>query len=184
MPKAILRYLWYVVRHKWWVVVAGVVLMRRGKVRLSEALPFVWRLLVHDLSKLRPSELFSYAAYFHTNIRSVECGRLRAEFGLPERAPQGACLKDHFNRSWLKHQRRNDHHWQYWLLKEDGGGAASPLPVPRVAVLEMVADWMGAGRAIAGKWEVKDWYYRNRLVIDLHHETRALLDGWMRAFGN
>lgn len=176
MPGALAKYLWYVVRHKFWVGVAGMRMIRLGLVSWRHFLPFVWRLMVHDVSKLRPSELFSYAAYFYTKVESVECGRARALFGLPELAPPGTMIKDHFNVSWLKHQRRNDHHWQYWLLKEDDGGDALPLSMPVPAVLEMVADWLGAGRAITGKWDAQGWYAKNKQNIVLRGETRELVE--------
>jgi hypothetical protein len=35
------------------------------------------------------------------------------------------------------------------------------LPMPEKFVREMVADWMGAGRAITGRWDVNDWYRPN-----------------------
>lgn len=49
-----LRYLWYVLRHKWYVFQAGRVLK----------VP-VWQLLMHDLSKFTPAEWFPYVAYFY-----------------------------------------------------------------------------------------------------------------------
>ena len=36
----------------------------------------------------------------------------------------------------------------------------------------MVADWMGAGRAITGKWDVAGWYADNWRKIHLRPETR------------
>jgi hypothetical protein len=40
----------------------------------------------------------------------------------------------------------------------------------------MVADWMGAGRAITGKWEAKAWYEKNKATIILHDGTRKLVE--------
>lgn len=39
-------------------------------------------------------------------------------------------------------------------------------------MLEMVADWIGAGIAITGKMEVWEWYKANRNNMTLHPETR------------
>ena len=44
--------------------------------------------------------------------------------------------------------------------------------MPYKYAVEMVCDWAGAGRAITGKWEYKEWYYKNKEKIILHPETR------------
>jgi hypothetical protein len=67
------------------------------------------------------------------------------------------------------------------LRKSDG---AKALPIPQPLVCEMVADWMGAGRAITGRWEVGEWYDENKDKIVLEEGTRCrveLLIGAMRS---
>lgn len=141
--KAHLRYASYVARHKWFVFRAG----------LKTGAP-LWRLLIHDWSKLTPAEWTPYVHQFYAK----------------DRKRKGA-----FERAWLHHQHRNPHHWQHWLdVKWDG--TLRPLPMPEKLVREMVADWMGAGRAITGRWEVRDWYKANRDKIVLHASTRKLVD--------
>lgn len=49
-----LKYLSYVVRHKWFVLLAG----------LQTGAP-LWRLLIHDWSKFLPCEWFPYVNYFY-----------------------------------------------------------------------------------------------------------------------
>lgn len=49
-----LRYLWYVLRHKWFVLLAG---LRLGGIPL-------WRLIVHDSSKFSPAEWGPYVERF------------------------------------------------------------------------------------------------------------------------
>jgi hypothetical protein len=147
-----LRYASYVIRHKWWVLVAGL--------RIGAPL---WLLLVHDLSKFMPSEWFAYATYFWAPKPIPALPRILAR------------RQDAFDAAWLLHQHRNPHHWQFWLLREDDGGAKC-LPMPRKYVLEMVADWMGAGRAITGRWECAAWYAKNRDRMLLHQDTRDLVE--------
>jgi hypothetical protein len=48
--------------------------------------------------------------------------------------------------------------------------------MPEPLVREMVADWMGAGRAITGTWDVAGWYAKNRERMVLHPETRARVE--------
>lgn len=138
-----LKYASYVVRHKWFVFRAG----------LKTHAP-LWRLLIHDWSKLTPAEWGPYVRSFYG----------------PQ--PRTYEVKQAFDVAWLHHQHRNPHHWQHWLLREDSGKLKT-LEIPDKFVREMVADWMGAGRAITGRWEVGEWYYKNRDTIQLHPTTRA-----------
>lgn len=59
----------------------------------------VWQLLIHDWSKFLPSEWLPYARYF---------------YGKP-----GEAGRQEFDLAWLLHQKRNPHHWQFWVLLED-----------------------------------------------------------------
>ena len=51
------QYLKYIFRHKWFVSVE----CRKAGI--------AWRGVIHDLSKLRPSEFVPYASYFMGDIR-------------------------------------------------------------------------------------------------------------------
>jgi hypothetical protein len=143
-----LSYLKYVIRHKWFVWQAS------RKIGAP-----LWQALMHDLSKFRPSEWTPYACTFYKSDGSKQY----------DETPE-------FNRAWLLHQHRNPHHWQHWLLRMDKGDVFA-VEMPRLDALEMVADWMGAGRARTGKWECAEWYAKNRDKIILHDKTRRLVDG-------
>lgn len=143
------RYGCYLARHKYWVFVYA----------CKMGVP--WRGVTHDLSKFRPSELIPYARYFYG--------------GYPRDAkpPQ---VQAAFDRAWLLHQHRNDHHWQSWVLREDDGDTKY-LEMPDGARREMLADWMGASRAITGKGGgTPAWYRQNRERQQLHPTTRAWVD--------
>lgn len=140
-----LQCLSYIVRHKWFVFVAG----RKTGASL-------WRLLRHDWSKVLPSEWFAYADYFYSSKGT----------------------RQEFDRAWLRHIHRQDHHWNHWVLREDGG-AVKCLSMPDEAWREMVADWMGAGRTIHGKWEAYEWYYKNANNIKLHYITRVKVENML-----
>jgi hypothetical protein len=151
-----LQYARYLFLHKWFVYAAGMHI---------EASPFLC--LIHDLSKFRLSEWIPYARCFY--------------------APDGTKQYQediNFNQAWNAHQKRNKHHWQYWLLFADRGDLVV-LPMPVKYVYEMVADWMGAGRAITGRWktdgndgewEVQAWYETNKQNMQLHSYTRSLVE--------
>ena len=56
------------------------------------------------------------------------------------------------------------------------GNKIVPQFMPLVYVYEMIADWMGASRAIRGKWGHRDWYMANRHKIKLNPFTRKYVD--------
>jgi hypothetical protein len=144
------QYLRYVIRHKWFVFVAG---LRTGAP--------LWRLLIHDWSKFLPSEWRAYARYFYGAPAGVRVRPLE--------------WQEAFDRAWLKHQHRNAHHWQHWVIREDQGGTKS-LEIPEPYVREMVADWLGAGRAITGRWEAAEWYLRNAEKMLLSYRSQMLVE--------
>src|ERR1051325_7839404 len=147
--RAHFRYQSYVLRHKWFVLLAG----------LKTGAP-MWRLLIHDWSKFSPTEWWPYALTF---------------YGPWKYADRPPAVVEAIARAWLHHQHAHPHHWQHWIFREDGG-AVKRLEIPEHFVREMVADWMGAGRAITGKWDALGWYLRSRDNIALHNHTEALVN--------
>jgi hypothetical protein len=154
--KAHLRYLSYVLRHKWFVLVAGV--------RWSEA-P-LWRLLIHDWSKFLPCEWVPYVRNFYR----------RGDWTKTYTDKQ-------FNLAWLHHQHWNKHHYQHWILKQDSGPDLM-LEMPAGYAREMLADWAGAGRAITGKWDLPTWFEKNKMRLkgDIHEGTWDLVLEYMAEF--
>jgi hypothetical protein len=148
--KAHLKYASYVARHKWFVFLAGI----------KTGAP-LWRLIIHDWSKLTPAEWTAYVQRFYG-------GRP----GVPVTGDDAPA----FRAAWLHHQHRNPHHWQHWVLRQDDGLLVA-LQMPEPFVREMVADWMGAGRAITGRWSADEWYRNGAgAAMDLHPETRTLAE--------
>lgn len=146
-----LKYLSYVLRHKWFVLIEGI--------KLGVG---IWHLVLHDWTKFLPQEWFSYARTF------------REPDGTGRYAPDAA-----FWAAWNSHEKRHKHHWQYWVLILDTG-ELRPLPIPDRHRREMLADWRGAGRAL-GKPDTAAWYQANRDNIMLHDETRAWVERMLGA---
>jgi hypothetical protein len=172
--------------------------------------------LLHDWSKYLPGEFIPYRNQFYGNF--------------PERWPDDvaihnpglktkASVRRDFDRAWYTHQRRNKHHWQFYLrVLGDGRGCAArdekphrylfnddgsvrcvecwrefdrgellieALPMPDRYQREMLADWMGAGRAIKGHGPEKaigatqSWYEKNKNLMILHEETRQWVEGYL-----
>lgn len=166
-----LKYLSYIIRHKWFVLIAC---CRFG-------IPF--RGITHDLSKLLPSEWLPYCRYFYGTYESWDELRNKAHaLGIYPLCKEDVARE--FDEAWLFHQHRNPHHWQFWILKKDDGTLLA-LEMPRKYVFEMLCDWIGAGRAITGRYEVREWWQKNRDKMILHPETRKavqwLIDslGWL-----
>jgi len=157
-----LSYLSYVVRHKWYVFVAAC------------KLGIPWRGLVHDLSKFRPDEWFPYARFFYEEDGSRKQRRNSTGYYKPTDTGDTA-----FDFAWLLHQKRNQHHWQWWVLPEDEGGV-KVMPMSSEAAREMVADWRGAGRA-QGKPDTLAWYQANKDKMQLHPVTREYVEFLLRS---
>jgi len=150
------QYLKYVIRHKWFVF------------QECRKLGIFWAGVWHDWSKFRHDEWFPYANFFHGDGPSWTDGWLGW-------LKDGKDINSEFDVAWLKHQNRNPHHWQYWVIYEDCG-VVKPLPMPDRYRREMLADWRGAGRAINGKDDTKTWYLRKRGNMYLHTETRQWVE--------
>lgn len=158
------QYLRYVVRHKWFVLIAG----------LKLGVP-LWQLLLHDWDKFLPDEWFPYVASFYgpkyphlldihgdERNRALDSGHYKEKIG------------EAFDYAWLLHQKRNKHHHQWWLLPEDDGGTKT-LWIPYNHLKEMLADWIGAGLA-QGKPDTLAWYLKNRDKMRLHPRSREWLE--------
>lgn len=146
-------YLRYVLRHKWFVGVAA---------RELGGLGFALFSLRHDLSKLLPSEFVPYSRYFYEPD-----GRPRQR--------RDSTGDSAFDWAWLLHQKRNRHHWQWYIVPLDDGGTKA-LPMPERYRLEMLADWVGAGLAQGYGRNTIGWYAKNRDKMVLHPETRAWVE--------
>ena len=140
------EYLKYVLRHKWYVFLACL--------KMQVPLPSA---ILHDWDKFLPDEWLPYAATFYDKSGNKQ-------------------YKEHpsFTVAWNAHQKRNKHHWQYWMITWDRGETEC-IPMPDAARREMIADWMGAGKAL-GKPKLWEWYEQNREKIQLHSDTRIWVD--------
>lgn len=110
-----------------------------------------WRGIVHDLSKFLPSEFIPYARYFYgdKNMKTS---------------------KD-FDFAWLLHQKRNDHHWQWWYLVMDEDKNVC-IQMTDDALIEMICDWRGVGKALTGKDNSLKWYKEKHDRMLLNCVTR------------
>jgi len=166
-------YFKYVARHKWFVMQEC---FKQG---------LFWRGLVHDMSKFLPSEWKPYSHFFYNRDGSKR--QVRGTTGYYKPTDTG---DEAFDFAWLLHQKRNKHHWQWWILPEDEG-KVKILPMPVQYWLEMICDWVGAGKAqgfVSPKddpyLETRKWYGVNKNKMQLHPSTRTAVEKYIRYTGD
>ena len=162
-----LKYLRYVLRHKYFVAKGLWYLWLRN----PRYMYLLWAMVVHDFSKFLPEEWFPYVDKFYggkTFSYKIIPKEKRTRKDINESTEM---VNIRFDQAWNHHQKSNKHHWQYWLLKNDKGSSKA-LCMPYKFTLEMVADWYGAGMAINGCNEVVSWYDNNKDKMILHSLTR------------
>jgi hypothetical protein len=157
-----LNYLWYVVKHKWFVMIEC---FKMG---------LIWQGIIHDNSKFFPSEFIPYARHFRYGIQT---GRNKTGYYKPTNTGDKA-----FDFAWFLHQKRNAHHWQYWTIPDDSEGLLLML-IPDKYLKEMICDWIGAGKA-QGKsspkedkyLETRNWYMTNKDKIQINTQSRIEIE--------
>jgi len=149
------QYFRFMLRHKWFVFLA------------SRKLGITWLGVIHDWSKFLPSEWLPYMNYFYG--KNGNSNRESSK----ETHQKG--IDTEFDAAWNKHKNRNKHHWQWWILQEDDG-PIKLIPMEEKYILEMIADWTGAGMAISGRKDWRPWYEKQRDTIQLHPETREYVE--------
>lgn len=94
-----------------------------------------WQGLTHDLSKYSPIEFITSAKYYQGDSSPIDA----------EKKDKG------YSYAWLHHRGRNPHHWEYWIDNLSKGG--EPMIIPYKYCMEMVCDWIGAGKV----YNKKNW---------------------------
>lgn len=156
-------YLSYLVRHKWYVTIEC---FKRG---------LIWRGLKHDYDKFYPAMISAYANFFYNKDGSKK--QIRNETGYYKPTDTGNI---DFDKNWFKHTRRNDHHWQYFVLATDNG-EEKLVDMPPNAVLEMVCDWIGAGKA-QGTPDTLKWWEVNKSKMRFSTRTLSLIQDYLEVY--
>lgn len=127
-----------VIPHKVAVYVAGLELLNHKKFKGwdEDKDLFMDNLFMHDISKFSANEVFGYAMY-------------NRETGVG---------KAGFEKAWHHHKMHNPHHPEYWL-NPNKMGIPEPIAMEPIYVLEMLADWIGAGRTYGSSLE--EWLPQN-----------------------
>ena len=139
-------------KHKWWVFYYAC------------KLGIPWRGFVHDMSKFHPTEFWESVKYWTGTSSPIP--RCKSDKG--------------YSLAWQHHKGHNAHHYEYWVDNLDQGGV--PIKMPWNDLLELVADYLGAGRAYSGpKFTLKGEYawWQNQLKIGektkMHKNTKDMV---------
>jgi hypothetical protein len=138
-------------KHKYWV----------GHYCFKAGIP--WRGITHDLSKFSPIEFWESVKYYQGTSSPID-----------------ACKKANgWSKAWLHHKGRNDHHYEYWQDNFDKGGEA--LLMPKECAIELVCDYLGAGRAYMGKEftyasEYKWWAAKRSNPLAMHPKIKEFIE--------
>ena len=117
----------------------------------------------HDDSKLEEYEFNGMRPYFYPTKEEKE-----------NRDYYKKCM----DYSWNKHQKTNQHHWQYWVLIEDGKQVA--LDMNFIYIIEMLCDWTAMSLTVK---DLPSEFYNNRKEdMLLHENTKEAIDNWLPLF--
>lgn len=130
-----------------------------------------WQGCLHDLSKYNPCEFLVGAKYYQGT-----------------RSPNEAEREDNgYSVAWMHHKGRNKHHYEFWQDNFDLG--CKPVQMPYKYALELICDFLGAGRAYNGKNfspenEYKWWLKKKANGIKMHPQTLEFVNLMMEDFLN
>ena len=145
------KYLIYIIEHKWSVLIEC---WKEG---------LYWHGITHDLSKFRLSEFIPYARFFYKKDRT-------------NNYKQSDETDLDFLSGWNLHQKRNKHHWNYWV-SVTRKNEIIPLPMPEKYVRQMICDWRGMSRKFGGT--AREYYIKNKDKFILHPLTKKLIDKYV-----
>lgn len=162
-----IRYIRYILTHKYYCALALI------------SLGHYWQALTHDISKFSPAEFFAYADWFSDEsflAIKFNCERLKGQVDNPEYKRR----KHAYDAAVLHHYHNNPHHWQYWCYVNrwcfsdvDTTASVIAIEMPDKYVIEMVCDWLAAGKALNSQQSALDWFNHNESSMLFHTATKA-----------
>lgn len=117
------------------------------------------QVLVHDMSKFSCAEFQTYRRKFRP---------LEGEEKLPDEL---------WDQALLHHYNSNPHHPEYWRIE------SRLIPIPDRYIKEMVADWLGASRALNGSWDLTNFLNSRFQSFSFHPDTSLKVRLELRALG-
>lgn len=125
-----------------------------------------WAGIKHDMSKFSPTEFLESVKYFNGS-----------------KSPIDICKQKHgWSKAWMHHKGRNPHHYEYWQDNFDKGG--EPVRMPYKYALELVCDYLGAGKAymkegFSYKSEYEWWLNKKKNGLAMHPHTYDFVENML-----
>lgn len=125
---------------------------------------YIFRGIMHDMSKFSWTEFSESVKYYNG-----------------KKSPIDECKQQNgYSLAWLHHRGRNKHHYEYWVDYLDDGG--KPIEMPRKYVIELICDWIAAGRTYAHN-AGKKFTYADELeyvkwklgIANMHENTKSYI---------
>lgn len=114
----------------------------------------------HDKSKFSKNEFSGYANYFFAGSNEEK------EINKPD-----------MDVAWLHHMNNNQHHPEYWILRDSDG--IRPLEMPDIYIAEMILDWTAMGYKFnntAYDWfNKKEEYYKKCMHSSTFAKTKMTI---------
>lgn len=127
-----------------------------------KACGITWQGIIHDLSKFSPIEFLPSARHFQGNRSPIEAEKEDCGYSV----------------AWLHHKGINKHHWEWWMDFDDNGQIIANK-IPSKYVVEMICDWVGAGKVYSNeKWTQEaplDYFNKVRKGRYFHPDTERLI---------
>lgn len=122
-----------------------------------------WQGLTHDLSKYSPVEFIESVRFYQGTSSPIDAAKKAKGY----------------SDAWFHHKGRNKHHYEYWVDNLDNGGV--PVLMPKKYFLELVADYLGAGRAYYGEdftftKEYEWWQNKRKKPLKMDPRQLKMLD--------
>ena len=136
------KYFWYVIEHK-----------KNVFIEFFKTKQFI-HALTHDMSKFLPSEFIPYAKFFYETDRYN-----KYTYSIDN---------INFQQGWGFHQKRNKHHWNYWIYVTSEKEIIK-MPMPIKYIHQMMADWKGMSRKFGDN--PVSYYIKNKHSLILHDDT-------------
>lgn len=119
--------------------------------------------IFHDISK------FSYTEFMES-----------IKYANGKDSPINKCKKENgYSKAWFHHRGRNPHHYAMWIDNFDDGG--EPVQMPFKYVLELICDFLGAGKVymknnFSYSNEYKWWLNKISKGIAMHYQTKTFVN--------
>lgn len=131
--------------------------------RECHACGLTWQGITHDLSKFSLAEFVPSAKYFQGNRSPIEAEKEDCGYSF----------------AWLHHKGSNPHHWEFWTDFAEKDGSIITNKIPYQYVVEMICDWIGAGKVYQKEAWTTDspmiHYRKMRMGRHFHIETDTLI---------